>query len=300
MRYTVRLLFLMSVPVFASDYSSSKQVQSKQPNGKTIVLTCDAVRYRSGDDGLTIEQRTSATPNNSKLEENTFQWKSAIKQSGSMLMVQHAFRLTQPKTRQELDVPLMFDSRYRNAISGISGWGDGDSFLTNDVAHPMMGAISGFIQIQNDGRARSLEFANNKTYWHSRLRAFAWAAAYSTNFELGPLSEASVGHVGRRPGTNGMTDFVVTPIGGFVMILLEDWLDTKIVKRYEASSTSINKQRLVRVLLNPDRAIANLLRRKAPWHRDGRPLTIAMPKVAPIERTGGGTSAGPDTIAGRE
>ena len=32
----------------------------------------------------------------------------------------------------------------------MSGWNDGNPVITNYVGHPMMGAITGFVQIQND------------------------------------------------------------------------------------------------------------------------------------------------------
>jgi len=80
--------------------------------------------------------------------------------------------------------------------SRVSGAGrDGDSFLVNYVAHPMQGAISGFVQIHNDPKARPTEFSESKAYWQGRLKAMGWAALFSTQFELGPISEASLGNV---------------------------------------------------------------------------------------------------------
>jgi hypothetical protein len=50
----------------------------------------------------------------------------------------------------------------------------------------------------------------------------AWAAGYSLQFEIGPLSEASIGNVGMRPQTTGWVDYVVTPLGAFGLIAAED------------------------------------------------------------------------------
>jgi hypothetical protein len=50
----------------------------------------------------------------------------------------------------------------------------------------------------------------------------AWAAAYSTQFEIGPISEASIERVGRHPPTMAVGDLVVTPVGRFTVMVLED------------------------------------------------------------------------------
>ena len=119
--------------------------------------------------------------------------------------------MLQPKTRAEMGGPFFKD--WRDSIRGVRGWGDGDSVFTNYVAHPMEGAVSGYIQIHNDPRGRKLEISNTPQYWNSRLRAMGFAALYSTNFEIGVLSEATIGNVGKKPGTSGWVDFVVTPTG---------------------------------------------------------------------------------------
>lgn len=296
LRIVCFVLILTSFLFAGDDFSSSKQ--GKTHSESAVVGETNGAATET-DSPSRPARDTTATLNTSK---SRFQWKPALQQSSTMLLVQHAFRLKQLKTRQELDFPLLFDSGYRKAVSGIDGWADGDSFLTNDVAHPMMGAISGYIQIQNDPVGRNLKFSSTRMYWRSRFRALAWSAVYSTNFELGPLSEASLGHVGKKPGTNGLTDFVVTPVGGFGVIVLEDWLDRTIISRLERRS-SIGTQRIMRILLNPDRSIANLLRRKVPWHRDNRPLMgistepqrnrdASSPQQLKLERVPSSTGAG--------
>lgn len=109
-----------------------------------------------------------------------FKWDSAVRQSLLFLGFQHGLRLTQRKTIEELKGPFFRD--YLNAIKGVSGWGDGDGFITNYVGHPTMGAVSGYIQIQNDPKAMKLVIGRSKEYWNSRLKAMAWSAAYSTQF----------------------------------------------------------------------------------------------------------------------
>lgn len=64
-----------------------------------------------------------------------------------------------------------------------------------------------------------------------------WSAAYSLQFEIGPLSEASIGNVGMRPETTGWVDDVVTPLGAFGLIVAEDALDRYFVQWRNDAST---------------------------------------------------------------
>ncbi len=178
--------------------------------------------------------------------------------------------MAQPKTRRELGGPFWRD--YLESAPNIHTWNDSDSILTDYFGHPWMGAITGYIQVFNDPSGRNLTFSlSSKQYWTSRLKAMAWSAAYSTQYELGPISEASIGNVGKQSPTMAVVDLVVTPVGGLVWLMLEDYLDSRFVARWE-QKTSARKARFVRVALNPGRSIANLVRCKRPSYRDGRPL----------------------------
>lgn len=206
-----------------------------------------------------------------------FDWRSALKQSFYFLSIQHGTRMVQRKTRREFAGPFWRD--YVASIKGIHGWGDGDPFLTNYVGHPMEGGLSGFIQIQNDPKGIRLEISKSRAYWQSRAKAMAWAAAYSTQFEIGPLSEATIGNVGKKPGTGGWVDLVVTPLAGTGMIVAEDALDRWLIKKLEKPTTGTGKRRFYRMLFNPERSVANLLRLKHPWHRDSRSLRWNLDRV---------------------
>ena len=201
-------------------------------------------------------------------EELGFRWKPALTQASFFLGIQHGARLFQEKTHHQLGGPFWKD--YWESIRGLRGWEDGDSFVTNYVAHPIQGAISGYIQIQNDPLYRRDRFGSSPHYWTSRLRAFSFAFVYSTLFELGPASEASVGNVGLKPGTMGFVDFVVTPVGGLGWIVAEDALDRYLIERIELRTENRALRALARSTLNPSRSFANLLRLKSPWYRDGR------------------------------
>ena len=203
-----------------------------------------------------------------------FQWGPAVWQSGFFVGIEHSFRLIQAKTRREFRGKFFED--YGRSVKNIHGWGDGDSPFTNYVAHPMQGGVAAFIQIQNDPAGIGQEFGRGGAYWRSRLKSMAWSAAYSTQFEIGPISEATIGNVGKQRGTSGYTDFVVTPIGGLGMAILEDAVDRFIVGRFESHRPGLGWQRFLRVALNPQRSLANVLRLKWPWHRDTRQLAVGQ------------------------
>jgi hypothetical protein len=198
-----------------------------------------------------------------------FHWKPAIEQSLFFLGFQHSLRFTQSKTRRNLGGDF-FDA-WGDSIRNIGrGWGDGDDIVTNYFGHPMEGATAGYIQIQNDPNGAQQQIGLSGDYWRSRLKAMAWAAAYSTEFEIGPVSEATVGHVGRDRRSQGIVDFVVTPTAGMGFILGEDLIDRHIIQRWERTHTNPIIGAMLRSLLNPDRTLANLSRLKVPWHRDDR------------------------------
>jgi len=114
---------------------------------------------------------------------------------------------------------------------------------------------------------------NNKAYAKSRLKAFGFATLYSLQFELGPLSEASLGNAGPGPYSPHPTsyqDLVLTPLVGAVWIVGEDALDRYLIRRIEKLTGNRVVIGLARSFLNPSRAMANALRLEGPWHRDTR------------------------------
>ncbi len=210
-----------------------------------------------------------------------FDWQGAANQSFFFLAIEHGIRMSQGKTRREFSGPFFED--YRNAVSGLGGWGDTDSVFTNYVAHPMQGAVTGYIQIQNDPAGKKLEFGRDPEYWKSRGRAAAWAALYSTQFEIGPVSEASLGNVGKNRGTMGYVDLVMTPVGGLGLIVAEDAIDKRFIIAMESRTNGLNRRRLYRMFLNPQRTFANMLRFKKPWHRDTRDIDWSpTDQIAPV------------------
>jgi hypothetical protein len=203
-------------------------------------------------------------------------WKETLLQTLSFTAVMNTFRfVTEPSTRKDLKGPFWKD--YFNSVKNVRGWRDGDPFLVNYVGHPMEGAIGGNILIQNDRASAPLQFGRSKQYWKSRLKALGWAAAVSTQFELGPFGEATLGNVGLYPSENSKhpaayVDLVITPLAGTGWLIGEDMLDRFLIKRIEGRTTNRLIRSLFRSWLNPSRAFANMLRGEWWWHRDDRPL----------------------------
>ncbi len=198
--------------------------------------------------------------------DQSFHWLSAIKQSLLFLGVQHGYAMTQPKTRRDLKGPFFKD--YVRSVKSLHGWEDGGRFFTNYIAHPMEGSLLGFIQIQNDPKGMKLRYDNSNAYWRSRLKALAWAAAWSTQFEIGPVSQASIGNVGLH-GKQTYVDLVVTPIAGVGWLVMEDFVDKNVISLIERRNPGRFYVKVAsRTFLNPTRSIANLLRFKAPWYRN--------------------------------
>lgn len=204
---------------------------------------------------------------NNSIQKEKFQWRAAITQSLMFLAVQHGYAIgAQAKTRRALKHGAFFRD-YVDSVKSLHGWDDGGKFFTNYIAHPMQGALTGFIYVQNSPSERKLEFGKSAAYWRNRLKAFVWTAAWSTQFELGPVSQASIGNVGLQ-GKQTWGDIVVTPVLGTAMLVGEDALDRFIIKKIERHTDNRYVKILARVLLNPSRNFSNVLRFKEPWYRD--------------------------------
>jgi hypothetical protein len=73
-----------------------------------------------------------------------------------------------------------------------------------------------------------------------------------------------------NPGHSGGVDLVVTPLGGFAVMLAEDALDRFVIRRVEQWTERPLPRILIRGFLNPNRSLANMLRGQVPWKRDTR------------------------------
>ena len=207
----------------------------------------------------------------------SFKWRPALFQSVRFLAIQHA--LNTPTYRGTLKGPFFRDWLRSVKAYRYTRWNDNDPFLVNYIGHPMMGAVTGRIQIQNDPRGISLEFGKSKAYWKSRAKAMGFSSVYAAQWELGPVSETSIGNLGsfsyysessgRVTNGTGAVDLVVTPVAGTAWLIGEDIIDKYAIRRLERVSNK--KLWLLGIsVLNPTRSVGNMLRMKTPWHRDTR------------------------------
>jgi hypothetical protein len=181
--------------------------------------------------------------------------------------------------RYETTTGKWFDRWINSAASwDWARWSDSNGFMDDYVGHPMMGAITNYLWIQDDPRGMTVEFSNTPEYWRSRTRALLFSTAYSFEWKLGPFGEAGIGHNGDEiipevhgPDTNetGWIDLVTTPVGGLLWTMAEDALDKHVVKRIEEKPRGPLTLLLVS-FLTPSRATANIFRFRPPWYRDGR------------------------------
>lgn len=219
-----------------------------------------------------------------------FHWGRALEESLTFLAIEQAYVVHTDFRWVVVENGIPFNHYWRDYMQSLSawthsGWSDGDPNMYGYLGHPIQGALSSFIEIQNDPKSRGIEFSNSKAYWKSRLKATIWNAVYSTQWNLGPISEVTVEKYGAkvRPPWNqngswpcttkncytgvGQIDIVMTPIGGFGWMVGEDWLDKNISRRVEDATSNRFLIDTVRTTFNPIRAGANILHGNPPWFR---------------------------------
>jgi hypothetical protein len=194
----------------------------------------------------------------------------ALGDSFKLLLTEHAIRIAfQEKTRRELGGPFLSD--YKQSIRWPDRWEDSDSWMVNYIGHPIHGAAAGIIWLDH-GPDRDVALGLDKGYWASRGRAAAFSALYSLQFEIGPLSEASIGNVGMDRGTTGWVDHVVTPAGAFALLVAGDAIDRFFVTWVERRVGNRAVRAILRMAFNPSRTMANLSQNREPWRRPTRAI----------------------------
>jgi len=185
------------------------------------------------------------------------------------LGVMHSFRLgTEAGAREALNNSVV--GGYFKSMGAMHGWSDGDGYYENYLGHPIEGAVSGYIWIHHDPRYRVVQFGTDRDYWMSRLRAYAFAWAFSEQFEIGPISEASIGQIQRYCCQYGFVDHVITPNGGLVWMLAGDALDRYVTVPIENRIHNTNVRILARMAFTPPQTFANLMMFHSPWRRENR------------------------------
>jgi hypothetical protein len=202
--------------------------------------------------------------------ERGIDWKHLLLDSGGFLLCSHTYRiLTEGTTRRSFNEP--FFPNYAASVSNLHGWADGDPFMVNYIGHPMQGAVASFIWQHNDRAFRTVEFGRNRRYWKLRMRGMAFAYVYSAQFEIGAVSEASLGHIQSFYPQVGFVDHVITPTIGTGWAVAEDAVDRMVIQPFEAHFGNPWLRMVVRTGLNPARAFANFTEGRCPWCREDRP-----------------------------
>jgi len=198
------------------------------------------------------------------------EWKSLMLHSNFFLGIMHGFRIaSEPSTREGLHNSVF--GGYFKALGAMHGWSDGDGYYENYLGHPIEGAASGYLWLNHDRRYWTTEFGASRDYWMSRLRAMGFAWAFSEQFEIGLLSEASIGQIQRYCCAYGFVDHVITPTAGLGWILGEDIIDKYITRKIEDHTRNGAIRIIARIALNPPQSFANIMSFQAPSHRTNRP-----------------------------
>jgi len=239
------------------------QAQSSESSGISEPSAADA----AGSGGIAPYPAAAIAP--ATPPSDGVAWAPLVRQSWHFLNMMHAFRLaTEPGTREGMKGS--FFGGYVDSIRNLHGWADGDPFFVNYIGHPMMGSVAGYLFAQNDRRYREVEFGRNPEYWRGRLRATAFSFAFSTQFEIGPYSEATVGKIQSRWPQYGLGDLVTTPVIGMGWMIGEDAIDQLLIRRIERWTGNNWARIMTRVWLNPTRTVSNVTSGKVPWHRESR------------------------------
>jgi len=198
-------------------------------------------------------------------------WGGLTKDSLTFLVVMQGFRCaTENGTRAAFGVNPFFKG-YIHAVENMHGFSDGDQFYVNYIGHPMQGAVSGFLWSNNDRAYKDVYFSSDRRYWKEKLRGAAFSYVFSVQFEVGPVSEASIGDMQSYYPAQGFVDHVVTPAIGLAWSIGEDTIDRYLVRYLESRTENHYFRLLARGMLNPARSFANILGGKYPWYRTNRP-----------------------------
>lgn len=246
----------------------------------------------AADDASLVGPILPSTRGTISTGEPSVNWSGLMRQSMWFLSVEHTFRYATEFGTRNPGAPLL--PGYFDSVRNLHGWSDGDPAYVNYLGHPMQGAVAGFIWNDNDLRYRNLEFGNYPRYWKSRLRAAGYSWAYSTQFEIGPVSEASIGAIQRKYPQQGLVDHVVTPVLGLGWMVAEDAVDRFILIPLEKRIQNTAVRIVARGFLNPGRSMANMVAGRVPFFREGRSLFATPAEIASLR------SAVEDDSPGRE
>ena len=178
---------------------------------------------------------------------------------------EHIMRVaTQDFTRQQLEGPFWQD--YIDSLNMPTKWNDKDGWEVNYIGHAIHGGAFSRIWLEQMEPRTSSKLE----YWKQIGRSFIYTTIFSTQYEIGPMSEASIGNVGMNPDDNGWVDFIWTPIGSVLWTVGEDYTDKYVLTWIDKHVPFVMAKAAARMILNPSRMLANISMNRSPWARSDR------------------------------
>ena len=262
-----------TAPAKFAEIDAASSVPARVTKSEAPAESTSAVADNSPDQSVDPATPANALVPVSRPKEGVadrFQWKPALAQYSMEIAIQDAWRFAnEPGTRSATGNGHWY-SDWVHSIGETRGWDDGDGWHAGFVGHPLNGAIYGFIERQNDPLYRQVEWGDGHIYWMSLVRSVAFSAVGSTQWTLGPVSEASLGNV-QLHASPGFIDLVTTPGLGVFVMMGEDMIDRYFIIPLENHTANPYLILVARSLGNPARSFANLMAFKQGWNRDTRP-----------------------------
>lgn len=264
-----RLFLLLST---TAPVCGAAQIRPANMTGFTFSLNRPLPRVEDDHGASSSASATDSTGGIQPREPHAdrFQWKPALSQYLLEISIQHGWRFAHENGTRDATAYGPWFHDWIDSIGETRGWDDGDGWHASYVGHPLNGGIYGFMEQQNDPLYRKVEWGDGRIYWISRLRALAFTAIASTQWTLGPLSEASLGNV-QLHSSPGFIDIVQTPTLGVMEMMGEDLIDRYFILRLENHTANPWLLLAARSLGNPARSFATLMSFRWGWRRENRP-----------------------------
>lgn len=184
---------------------------------------------------------------------------------------EHVMRVAaQNFTRSQLSGPFFED--WFNSVHVPHKWNDGDSWEVNYLGHAIHGAAAARIWLDQ----REPKATSKRQYLKSMSHAMLFSLFFSIQYEIGPLSEASIGNVGMNLQDTGWVDHVWTPIGSVLWAMAEDGIDKYALTWVDNHVPFLMARAAARMILNPGRMLANVSMNRTPWYRADRNISAGL------------------------
>ena len=159
--------------------------QEPEPSEATATVQGIAVQPTAGS------ALAAHSPNHHR--DGGIEWRPVLSESLLFLTAQHLTRFTEDRTVRELDGPFLKD--WFDSVGSLDRFSDGGHIFTNWIAHPLMGSVTTHILGQNDPEYLANRIGSGDRYWRAKGKQFIFATVYSIQFEIGPVSESSLGNI---------------------------------------------------------------------------------------------------------